>query len=237
VNYRGRADSIATTLVLLKKKGLQMNRREFSTTLGLAGLGLTAAGPLAAQGGPVEGTHYARLQPNAPVSAPAGKIEVVEFFSYACPHCNEFEPALESWVNKLPADVVFRRVPVGFSAAYESLQRLFYGLEAMGKLEMMHRRIFAAIHLQRQRLDREADQVAFLNANGVDGAQYAKLIKEFSVVTNVQKAKKLTEAYKVDGVPTLGVHGRYFTSGGMAGDNVRALAVVDFLIQRVRKGG
>jgi thiol:disulfide interchange protein DsbA len=213
-----------------------MNRRDFSTTLGLAGLGLATVDNVAAQGAPVEGTHYARLQSPAPVAAPAGKIEVVEFFSYACPHCNALEPTLDAWMKKLPSDVVFRRVPVGFSAAYESLQKLYYGLEAMGKLDEMHRRVFAAIHLQRQRLDREADQVAFLNANGVDGAKYAKLTKEFFVVTKLQQAKKLVDAYKVDGVPTLGVQGRYFTSGGMAGDNERALAVVDFLVQKVRKG-
>jgi thiol:disulfide interchange protein DsbA len=106
----------------------------------------------------------------------------------------------------------------------------------MGKLELMHKRIFAAIHLQRQRLDKEADQVAFLNANGVDGAAFAKMTKEFHVATKSQQAKKLSEAYKIDGVPAIGVHGRYYTAGSLAGDNKRALAVADFLIQRVRKG-
>ena len=213
-----------------------MNRRDFSTTLAVAGLGGGLALPAAAQGGPVEGTHYVRLAQVAPVSAPAGKIEVVEFFWYGCPHCFELEPALEEWVKRLPPDVVFRRVPVGFAAVHEAHQRLFYALEAMGKLELMHKRIFNAIQLQRQRLDKEADQVAFLNANGVDGAAYAKLTKEFHVVTKIQQAKKLSEAYKVDGVPMLGVHGRFFTGGALAGDNQRALAVVDFLIGRVRKG-
>jgi protein dithiol oxidoreductase (disulfide-forming) len=213
-----------------------MKRRDFSTTLAGAGLGWALAGPAAAQGGPVEGTHYVKLSTPASVSAPAGKIEVVEFFWYGCPHCNELEPALEDWVKKLPADVMFRRVPVGFSATHESHQKLFYGLEAMGKLEQMHKKIFAAIHVQRQRLDREADQVAFLNANGVDGAQFAKVVKEFSVVTKSTQAKKLSEAYKIDGVPALGVQGRFYTAGSLAGDNRRALAVADFLIDRVRKG-
>jgi protein dithiol oxidoreductase (disulfide-forming) len=213
-----------------------MKRRDFSTTLAGTGLGWALAGPAAAQGGPVEGTHYVKLSTPASVSAPAGKIEVVEFFWYGCPHCNELEPALEDWVKKLPADVMFRRVPVGFSATHESHQKLFYGLEAMGKLEQMHKKIFAAIHVQRQRLDREADQVAFLNANGVDGAQFAKVVKEFSVVTKSTQAKKLSEAYKIDGVPALGVQGRFYTAGSLAGDNRRALAVADFLIDRVRKG-
>lgn len=213
-----------------------MNRREFSI-LAAAGTGLTVL-PTAgawAQGAPVEGTHYVKLAQPAPVSAPSGKIEVVEFFWYGCPHCNELEPALEDWVKRLPADVAFRRVPVGFAAVHESHQRLFYGLEAMGKLEQMHKRIFAAIHVQHQRLDKEADQIAFLNANGVDGAAWAKLSKEFHVATKSMQAKKLSEAYKIDGVPAIGVHGRFYTAGSLAGDNRRALAVADYLIQRAKK--
>jgi len=213
-----------------------MNRRDFSTTLAAVGLGGSMFGPAAAQGGPVEGTHYVKLAQTATVSAPNGKIEVVEFFWYGCPHCYELEPTLEEWIKKLPADVAFRRVPVGFGATHEAHQKLFYGLEAMGKLELMHKRIFAAIHLQRQRLDKEADQVAFLTANGVDGAQFAKLTKEFFVVNKSAQAKKLSEAYKIDGVPAIGIHGRYYTAGSLAGDNKRALAVADFLIERVRKG-
>jgi len=213
-----------------------MKRRDFSTTLAAAGLGWTLNGPAAAQGGPVEGKQYVKLAQPATVSVPAGKIEVVEFFWYGCPHCNELEPALDEWVKKLPADVAFRRVPVGFAAVHESHQKLFYALEAMGKLEQMHKRIFAAIHLQRQRLDNEADQVAFVTANGLDGAQFAKLTKEFHVATKSQQAKKLSEAYKIDGVPAIGVQGRYYTAGSLAGDNRRALAVADFLIDRVRKG-
>lgn len=210
-----------------------INRRDFSMTVAGAGLGLAAPAAMA-QGAPVEGTHYVKLQQPAPVSAPAGKIEVVEFFWYGCPHCNELEPSLEEWLKRLPPEAAFRRVPVGFAAVHESHQRLFYGLEAMGKLEAVHKKIFAAIHVQRQRLDKEADQIAFLNANGIDGAQWAKTAKEFHVVTKCLQAKKLSEAYKIDGVPAIGVHGRFYTAGSLAGDNRRALAVADFLIQRAK---
>ena len=212
-----------------------MNRREFSIIAAGTGLSVLPAAGAWGQTGPVEGTHFVKLPQPAPVAAPNGKIEVVEFFWYGCPHCNELEPALEDWVKRLPPDVAFRRVPVGFAAVHESHQRLFYGLEAMGKLEQMHKRIFAAIHVQRQRLDKEADQIAFLNANGVDGAQWAKLSKEFHVNTKAMQAKKLTEDYKIDGVPAIGVHGRFYTAGSLAGDNRRALAVADYLIQVVRK--
>jgi thiol:disulfide interchange protein DsbA len=211
-----------------------MKRREFSTLMA-AGLGTAAAAPRA-QGGPVEGVHFVRLAKPAPVSTPAGKIEVVEFFWYGCPHCNALEPALEAWVRKLPADVVFRRVPVAFGAVHEAHQRLFYTLEALGQLAAVHPKVFAAIHTQRQRLEKEAEQIVFLKGVGVDTSRYAELSKSFSVQTKMRQAKQLADAYDIDGVPTLGVHGRFHTSGSLAGDNMRALAVAEALIARVRNG-
>lgn len=213
-----------------------MNRRDFSQWMAALG-GVTAVQGLQAQGGPVEGVHYVKLSQPAPVSAPTGKIEVLEFFWYGCPHCNALEPALEAWIKRLPADVAFRRVPVAFSATHESHQRMYYALEAMGQLDAMHRRIFAAIHTQQQRLDREADQVAFLKAQGVDEAKFLEMTKSFSVQTKMRQAKQLSSAYKIDGVPAFGVAGRFYTAGSLAGDNQRALAVADFLIDRARKGG
>lgn len=213
-----------------------MKRREFSTTLAGASL-MALAGTARAQGAFVEGTHYVKLSQPASVSAATGKIEVVEFFWYGCPHCNLLEPTLEEWIKRLPADVAFRRVPVGFSAVHQSHQRLFYGLEAIGKLDSMHKKIFAAIHAQQQRLDREPDQIAFLNANGVDGAKFAEAVKSFSVQTKTRQATQLSAAYKIDGVPAIGVHGKYYTAGSLAGDNKRALAVADYLVQQVRKAG
>ena len=214
-----------------------MKRREFSLTLASTmAAGSLVSTPALAQGdAPKAGTDYYLVEKRAAVDAPAGKIEVVEFFSYGCPHCFALEPLLENWVKRLPADVIFRRAPVGFNASFAAYQTLYFGLEAMGKLESMHKRVFTAIHVQRQRLDREADQVAFLNASGVDGAAFAKLSKEFHVATKSTQARKLSEAYKIDGVPALGIHGRFYTAGSLAGDHQRSLAVADFLIDRVRK--
>jgi thiol:disulfide interchange protein DsbA len=212
-----------------------MNRRDFA--LLVPGLGAAWIAPALAQGGPVEGTHYVRLSQPAPVSAPTGKIEVLEFFWYGCPHCNTLEPALEAWAKRLPPDVVFRQVPVAFSAIHEAHQRFYYGLEAIGALESMHRKIFAAIHVQRQRLEKEEDQLAFAAGNGVDRAKLAEAMKSFGVATKMRMAKQLSAAYKIDGVPAIGVHGRYYTAGSLTGSNERALAVADFLIGRVRKGG
>jgi len=213
-----------------------MKRRHFSISLAGAGLGL-AFGPAArAQGGPVEGQQYVRLSTPAPVSlAPGKKIEILEFFWYECPHCNAFDPLLEQWVKKLPDDVSFRRVPVGFSARHHATQKLFYALEDMGKLEALHKKIFAAIHLQNQRLLTEQEQVAFVSANGVDGAKFSEMFRSFQVATQCTKAKQLTDAYKIDGVPALGIQGRFYTSATLAGSHERSLAVADFLIQRSRQ--
>jgi protein dithiol oxidoreductase (disulfide-forming) len=214
---------------------MTMNRRDFSLQLAAAGMGGLWAGAALAQGAPVEGTHYTKLAQPAPVTAPAGKIEVIEFFSYGCPHCYALEPTLEAWVKRLPGDVVFKRVPVGFNALYENYQKIFYALEAMGQVEHMHAKVFNAIHQQRQRLDKEADIAAFMTANGVDGAKFLEQYKSFTVQSKARQAQQLSQSYKIDGVPAMGVQGRYVTSGSQAGSNERALAVTDTLVQSLRK--
>ena len=213
-----------------------MQRRDFSLQLAGAGLGLAVTGLAQAQGAPKEGTHYVKLSTPAPVtlSGPDKKIEVVEFFWYGCPHCYAFEPTLEPWVKKLPADVSFRQVPVAFMAQYQIHQKLFYALEEMGQLPAMHRKVFNAIHQQNKRLSTEAEVIAFATASGLDGAKLGESMKSFSVSTKVNRAKQLAEAYKIDGVPALGINGRFYTSATLAGSHERAVAVADFLIQLSR---
>lgn len=215
-----------------------MKRRDFSIHLAGAGLGVAWSGAARAQGAPVEGQQYVRLSTPAPVSPlPGKKIDVIEFFWYECPHCNAFEPMLEAWTRKLPADVGFRRVPVGFTARHQATQKLFYALEDMGQLEALHRKIFAAIHLQNKHMITESEMVAWVSANGVDGAKFSEMYRSFQVSTQATRARQLTDAYKIDGVPALGIHGRYYTSGALAGSHERALAVTDYLIDRIRKSG
>jgi thiol:disulfide interchange protein DsbA len=212
-----------------------MNRRRFTTQL--AAVAAVSGLPLAAraQGAPVEGRDYARLA--QPLAMPAtGKIEVVEFFGYWCPHCNSFEPALDAWARKLPADVVFRRVPVAFSAPQEPYAKIYFTLEAMGLLEQMHRKVFAAIHVQRQHLDKDSEILAFMTANGVDSAKFSEIYKSFTVASKFKQARQLADAYRIDGVPTIGIHGRFFTSPSLAGGSEQALKVADHLIQRARQG-
>ncbi len=213
-----------------------MNRREFSSQLliaGAASAGFALTPSAQSQGTPVEGQQYVRL--NQPLPVQPGKIEVIEFFWYGCPHCNAFEPALASWLKKLPPDVAFRRVHVGFSAVHDTHARIYYTLEALGQVEAMHRKVFYAIHNDRQRLDKPADITAFMAKNGIDSAKFLDVYNSFSVQTKARQAKQLTEAYRIDGVPALGIGGRYYPSASLAGTMEAALNVTDFLIQKLRK--
>jgi len=215
-----------------------MNRREFATRVGAAGAAIAALGTgtaARAQGAPVEGTHYVKLSQPLPVTP--GKIEVIEFFWYGCPHCNAFEPMLDAWQKGLPADVAFRRVPVAFrDEPFTAHQRIFYALDAMGLIPTMHRKVFYAIHAERQRLDKPQEIAAFMAKNGVDSAKFLENYNSFSTQTKVRQAAKLAADYKIDGVPAIGVHGKYFTSGTLAGTPEGSLKVAEYLIQRERKG-
>jgi len=212
-----------------------ITRRDFSLATAAAALsGSTLAQAPSAAAAPTEGRDYVRL--NTPVPVPAGgKIDVIEFFSYGCPHCYTFEPMLEQWVKRLPADVAFRRIPATFNAPFEGYAKLYYALQAIGQADALTRQVFAAIHVQRQRLDKEADIAAFVNSHGADGAKAVEAYKSFGVATQVRQAKQAFEAYKIDGVPTLGIHGRWFTSGSLTGSPEKSLVVADYLIQRARK--
>jgi protein dithiol oxidoreductase (disulfide-forming) len=214
-----------------------MKRRQFSTTLlGAAAAGLALPHQAAhAQGGPIEGRHYIRLGQPVPVSTEPGKFEVIEFFWYGCPHCAAFEPMLESWSRRLPDDVSFRRMPVAFRAEpYGAHQRLFFALDSLGAVPALQRKVFYAIHVERQRLDTLAEMSAFATKNGIDAAKFAEAFNSFGVQTKQKQANQLAEAYRIDGVPAIGIQGRFFTSGTLAGDNERALDATDFLLKRLR---
>lgn len=214
-----------------------MKRREFSVGLGsLGALGtLAVSTPALAQGGPVEGQHYHRLPQAVPVSTP-GKIEVLEFFSYACPHCNALEPLIEPWAKRLPADVKFRRVPVFFQRPqWEFLQSLYFAIEATNQLDTLHSKVFKTMHAEHKNIARDADVLALAAANGADGAKLLDAMKSFGVQSKVRQAKQLADAYRIDGVPTLGVQGRW-TTGAEAGSHEATLRVAEYLIGQARKG-
>lgn len=208
-----------------------MKRREF--TLALAG---ATALPVLAQQRFEAGKDYLPLDKPAPVEAPSGKIEVLEFFWYNCPHCNAFEPALEAWIKRAPKDVVVKRVPVAFSSAFQGQQRLFYTLEAMGLVDRLHGKVFQAIHVERKRLEAPDVIADWAASQGVDRAKFMEQFNSFSVASKATRAGQLTAAYKVEGVPALGVAGRFYTDATLTRNMDRSLQVVDYLVGEVRKG-
>ena len=216
-----------------------MNRREFSLQLAgaagvaaLSGLGLPGMA-LATPSAPVEGTDYDRLK--TPINVPrTGKVEVVEFFWYGCPHCFAFEPTIEPWISKLPADVHFRRVPPAFNALWEIHQQIYFTWEVLGLVDVMHKKTFDRFHVERKPIDSEADMMAFAQQSGLDVAKVKQAWSSFDVHTRMGQAKALVEAYDIDGVPTIGIHGRY-TTGPAKGGFAECLTTTDHLIAQLRK--
>ncbi len=223
-----------------------MKRRDFSLACGSALAASTLLTPLARaqtttpaqlQGKrPEAGQDYLPLEKPAPVEAPAGKIEVVEFFWYNCPHCNSFEPTFEAWVKRAPKDVAVRRAPVAFRSDFEPQQRLYYTLEALGLVEQLHVKVFQAIHVEKKRLDRPDAIIDWVVKQGVDKARFVEQFNSFSSASKAARATQLMNAYKVEGVPALGVAGRFYTDGTLAHSMARTLQVVDYLVAEVRRG-
>jgi protein dithiol oxidoreductase (disulfide-forming) len=215
-----------------------MNRRDFSAGAAcvLASAALGVPGALFAQvKKPEEGTEYLTLDKRVNSEAPQGKVEVIEFFWYSCPHCNAFEPRLEAWIKKQPADVVIKRVPVAFRDDFVPQQRLFYTLEAMGKLDELHGKVFQTIHANREPINREDSIVAWAGKQGLDTTKFKELYNSFSVAGKARRATQLQEAFQVQGVPAIGIAGRYYTDGTLAGNMDRALQITDYLVAEARK--
>lgn len=210
--------------------GPNMNRRAFTFSLSLLPL---LTNRVYSANSPVAGTDFMPLPTPMPVAVP-GKIEVIEFFGYWCPHCNAFETPLEPWAKSLPADVNFRRIPVAWQEAQVPYQKLFFALEAMGVKNDVHPKVFKAFHEQRQRLDGDAGITGFATAIGVDKTKLAEAMNSFSVASKIKVASQQAGAYQIEGVPTFIVNGKYSTSPEMAKGEVQALRVVDALILQAR---
>lgn len=223
-----------------------MKRRQFTASaagIGAAsalGLGLAAFLPAHAQTQgkkPEEGKDYIALDKRVPTDMPAGKFEVIEFFWYSCPHCNAFEPTFQTWVKNAPKDVVVHRVPVSFQDSFLPQQKLYYTLEALGKVDELHGKVYRAIHVERQPLAKDDQIIAWAVKQGLDKAKFTETYNSFAVATKARRATQLQDAYKVAGVPALGIAGRYYIDGTLAGSMERALQITDYLIEGLRKNG
>ena len=218
-----------------------MQRRQFAlaaaastVTLGLGVSALSTTPSLAQAVKPQQGIDYLILDKPVAVESAAGKVEVIEFFGYWCPHCNAFEPELEAWLKRLPANISFKRVPVAFNDAAIPLQKMYYTLEALGRVNDMQRKVFTAIHAEKINLNTQEGIVAWAVKQGIDQKKFVDAYTSFAVNTKVTKAKQLANAFKIDGVPSMGVAGRFYTDGTLAKGMTRALQVVEQLASEVK---
>lgn len=199
-----------------------------------------AAGPLAGVAGashaqtgePSLGREFRAVHPQQSVEAPAGRVEVLEFFAYWCPHCHSLEPELAEWKKRQGQEVMFRREHVSFRET--RIQQLHYALVALGKADELAPRVFHALHVERARLDSPQKMAEVL---GLDVKTFAEVYDSFSVRTRTRRGTQIAEAYGIDGVPSLAVAGKFLTAPSMAGSNAAALRVVDWLVARERKAG
>jgi len=179
------------------------------------------------------GEQYFELSTPVPVSNP-GKIEVVELFWYGCPHCYHFEPVINPWVDKLPQDVNFKRVPAMFGGAWDAHGQMFLTLEAMGVEHKVHEAVFDAIQNQRKPLTKADDMADFLATQGVDRDKFLATFNSFAIKGQVNQAKELAKKYEITGVPSMVVNGKYRFDLGSAQGPEGVLNVADQLIAKER---
>lgn len=210
-----------------------------------ASLGLLAMSAGASPASPKSGVDFLTLDKAQQTDA-GKKVEVTEFFWYNCPHCNVFEPSLAAWVKKQGDNIAFKRVPIAFNESFVPQQRMYYALEALGKTEELHQKLFAAIHGERQRLDKEGPITDFVVKQGIDKQKFLDMYNSFTIQSKAQRASKMQQDYKIDGVPTIAIGGRFVTSPSIAAAglppnqsetalNAATLQVMDVLVASVRK--
>ena len=210
-----------------------MKRRSFATGLAACSAWLVQGAAWAQQAFSA-GKDFLSLDRPVPSDVGAGKVELIEFFWYSCPHCNAFEPTFAQWVKNAPKDVVVRRVPVAFRDDFAQ-QRLYYTLEAMGLLDTVHAKVFHAVHVERLPLNTDALIQSWVEKQGVDGKKFAETARSFGVASKVKRAVQLQNEFRVEGVPSLGIAGRYYTDGSLAGSMERALKVAEYLLAQARQ--
>ena len=213
-----------------------MKRRLFSSIVVTASAWLSAPAAWAQAALFKSGKDFQTLERPVATETNGGKIELIEFFWYSCPHCNAFEPNFAQWVKNAPKDVVVRRIPVSFRDDFAPQQRLFFTIEAMNLMDSLHPKVFTAIHVEKLLLNTDASVLAWAEKQGVDKAKFNETYKSFSVATKLKRAVQLQNDFKVEGVPSLGVAGRYYIDGTLAGSMDRALKVAESLIAQTRQG-
>ena len=181
-----------------------------------------------------EGIEYKLLKKVQPAPTD-GKVQVIEFFSYACPHCYRFEPYIESWMKTKSDNIEFIHVPAVFSANWEALASLYYAAEVLGVQDKMHTVIFEAMHGKGKHARSLDDLKVVFEANGVSGKDLDNALNSFTVAAKTRKAKNMTKAYGIESVPNVVVQGKYMTNGTLAESHANVFKVVDFLADKITK--
>lgn len=212
-----------------------MKRRDFTC----AAASLLALPAAWAQSVPLTaGENYKALKTPAPTEAAAGQIEVIEFFSYGCPHCHDFDPIFHKWAAAQPKDVIVRQVHVGFSPAFEPLQRIFYALKAMDASSQENSaKVFDAILKEKKRLSQPDVLMPWIAEQGINREKFEAAYKSFGVASQIKRAGQLQDAYQVEATPAFGIAGLYYTDPGMTRGFDNMLKVAEALIEQTRKSG
>jgi thiol:disulfide interchange protein DsbA len=196
-------------------------------TLALFAVALPAAAQTA-------GRDYAPIEPAQATDNPA-KIEVIEFFSYGCPHCSEFHPTVSKWSAKLPSDVVFKRVPITFGRAqWANLSKLYYALEATGDLAKLDGAVFHALHEKGLKLYDDKSIAEWVTAQGIDGKKFMDAYNSFGVISKVKRGDQLAQGSKIQGVPAIAVDGKYLVLNEGVSNNEALVARADTVISKAR---
>lgn len=182
-----------------------------------------------------EGSDFKVLTTAQGTTGTPGKIEVTEAFWYGCPHCYQFDPILQDWTKKLPADVSFVRLPVTWNPTHQIHARLFYTAQALGKIDEMHTAIFREIHLENRMLTTESEIQAFFARFGVSADEFQKTFRSFAVESQLKRAKELTERYQIRSVPLMIVNGKYSTDAPGIKSLNDMVAVTGELVERERR--
>lgn len=191
---------------------------------------------------PVSGREYLIL-PETQNTEAGKKIEVTEFFTYSCPHCNAFEPAVVAWTAKNKEKIIFKRVHVSFSTGDVALQRLYATLEAMGIAEQHHPEVFEAVHVKRSRLNTDETIFDWAQTAGLDRVKFTEAYRSFGTQARVNRFNAMSGAYMINQWPMIAVDGRFMTSPYQVGSAVNpalseadgqtgAIKVMNFLVAR-----
>ncbi|NDY82412.1 thiol:disulfide interchange protein DsbA/DsbL [Orrella sp. NBD-18] len=199
----------------------------------LFGIATAAAALFFSPAGMTQGASKAKFSEINPAQpTEPGKIEVLEFFAYSCPHCAVLEPMTAKWTKTLPSDVVVRQVPVAFNAGMKPLQNLYYALEALNRLDL-HPKVFAAIHQEKKRLFTKPEIVTWAVSQGLDKAKFESTFDSFGVQSKSTRAEQLTNAYRIQGTPSLAVGGKFITSPSEAGGYQETIDVAAGLVKQL----